>query len=185
MSYKCWQLCFFQLLSETGFYRATLYASSVYAMALCPSVCLSQVAVLLKQLKAGSHKRNYTITQDCSFCMIACVEHFTGYYKTDHQLRTVAGNNVHSQRLGSACKQTQNCKNRSAQQQILSVIDTLAYTVRSRVYETVRYPSVCLSHLPRSGFAAVGPAGRRYRSIAARPAPQQRGVAARRSSKCG
>ena len=41
--------------------------------------------------------------------------------------------------------------------------------------------SVCLSHLSTaaaecSGFAAVGPAGRRYRSIAARPAPQQHGA---------
>jgi len=42
-------------------------------------------------------------------------------------------------------------------------------------------PSVCLSHSPAAtafnGFAAVGPADRRYWSIAARPAPQQHGAA--------
>jgi len=32
------------------------------------------------------------------------------------------------------------------------------------------------------GFAAEGPTDRRYRSIAARPAPQQHGAAARRSA---
>ena len=32
------------------------------------------------------------------------------------------------------------------------------------------------------GFAAVGEAGRKYRSIAARPAPQQHGAAARRAA---
>ena len=46
--------------------------------------------------------------------------------------------------------------------------------MRSRVYVTVRCPSDCLSHplaaATCDGFAAVGPAGRRYRSIAARPA---------------
>ena len=39
-----------------------------------------------------------------------------------------------------------------------------------------------LSQLPAAaacgGFAAVGPAGKRYRSTAARPAPQQHGAAA-------
>ena len=43
-------------------------------------------------------------------------------------------------------------------------------------------PSVCLFHSPAAaacgGFAAVRPAGRRYRSIAVRPAPQQHGAAA-------
>ena len=42
--------------------------------------------------------------------------------------------------------------------------------------------SVCLSHSPAAaaygGFAAVGPADRKYRSIAARPAPQQHGATA-------
>jgi len=42
--------------------------------------------------------------------------------------------------------------------------------------------SACLSHSPTTaacgGFAAVGPAGRRYQSIAAWPAPQQHGAAA-------
>ena len=32
------------------------------------------------------------------------------------------------------------------------------------------------------GFAAVGAAGKRYRSIASRPAPQQHGAAARRAA---
>ena len=55
-----------------------------------------------------------------------------------------------------------------------------------QAYVTVRCPSVCLSHSPVvascGGFAAVGPAGRRYRSIAARPALQQYGSAARRAA---
>jgi len=61
------------------------------------------------------------------------------------------------------------------------VIDTArivlrSIVLRSRVYETVRClsvsPSVSLSHSPASaacgGFAAVGQAGRRYRSITCR-----------------
>ena len=48
-------------------------------------------------------------------------------------------------------------------------------------------PSVCPSRSPTAaacgGFAAVGPAGRRYRSIAARPAP--RGCSTARSYTCG
>jgi len=44
-------------------------------------------------------------------------------------------------------------------------------------------PSVCPFHLSTAatacgGFAAVGPAGRRYRSIPARPAPSSNGAAA-------
>ena len=62
----------------------------------------------------------------------------------------------------------------------------LWHSMRSRVCVTVRCPSVCLSHslaaAACAGFAAVGPAGRRYRSIAARPAPQQHGAAARRAA---
>ena len=46
-----------------------------------------------------------------------------------------------------------------------------ARSMRSRVYVAVRCPSVRLSHSPAAtafcGFAAAGPAGRRYRSIAA------------------
>jgi len=51
--------------------------------------------------------------------------------------------------------------------------------MRCRVYENVGRPSVCLcvrqSRRPASarrcgGFAVAGPAGRKYRSIAARPA---------------
>ena len=61
------------------------------------------------------------------------------------------------------------------------------HSMRSRIYETVRCPSVCLSHSPAAAAcgksAAVGPAGRRYRSIAVRPAPQpQHGAAARRAA---
>jgi len=52
------------------------------------------------------------------------------------------------------------------------------HVMLSKVYVTVRYLSFCLSYSPAAaasgGFAAVGPAGRTYRSIAARPAPQQR-----------
>jgi len=60
----------------------------------------------------------------------------------------------------------------------------VAHTAR-RVYVTLRCPSVCLFHLSTSaaasgGFAAVGPACGRYRSIAARPAHSSTAV----SSKC-
>ena len=52
--------------------------------------------------------------------------------------------------------------------------------------ETVRCPSVCLSHSPAAAaydeFAAVGPAGRRYQLIAASPAPQQHGAAAQHAA---
>ena len=60
------------------------------------------------------------------------------------------------------------------------------HSMWSRVYVTVRCLSVCLSHSPAAAtcgeFAAVGPAWKRYRSIAARPAPQQHAFAARRSA---
>ena len=39
------------------------YASAVLVMALCPSVCPSQVGVLLKRLNVGSHKQHRTIVQ--------------------------------------------------------------------------------------------------------------------------
>ena len=56
--------------------------------------------------------------------------------------------------------------------------------------DTIRCASICpsvrLSRSPAAaacgGFAALGPAGRRYRSIAERPAPQQHGAAARRAA---
>jgi len=55
-------------------------------------------------------------------------------------------------------------------------------SMRSRVYVTVRCPSVCLFQSSAAaacgGFAAVGPAGRRYRWIA----PQQNGAAARHAA---
>jgi len=48
-------------------FTARCYASVVLAMALClsvrPSVCLSQVGVLLKRLNVGSNKQNHTIAQ--------------------------------------------------------------------------------------------------------------------------
>ena len=45
-------------------FTARCYASAVLAMALCLSVCLSQVGVLLKQLNIGSHKQHHhTIAQ--------------------------------------------------------------------------------------------------------------------------
>jgi len=65
------------------------------------------------------------------------------------------------------------------------------HSIRIRVYETIRYLSIFSSvrlsvRSPAAaacgGFAAVGPAGSRYRSIAARSAPQQHGAAARRTA---
>jgi len=48
-------------------FTARCYASAVLARALClsvrPSVCLSQVGVLLKRLNVGSHKQHHTISQ--------------------------------------------------------------------------------------------------------------------------
>ena len=44
-------------------FTARCYASAVLAMALCPSVCPSQVGVLLKRLNVGSHKQHHTIAQ--------------------------------------------------------------------------------------------------------------------------
>ena len=59
--------------------------------------------------------------------------------------------------------------------------------MRSRIYETVRCPSVCLSYFSAASaggrFAAVGLAGRKYRSIVARSAPQQQGAAERRAAE--
>jgi len=45
------------------FFTAQCYASVVLAMALCLSVRLSQVSVLVKQLNVGSHKQHHTIAQ--------------------------------------------------------------------------------------------------------------------------
>ena len=53
-------------------FTARRYASSVYAMvvcvsdvrpSVCPSVCLSQVGVLLKWLNIGTRKQHHTIAQ--------------------------------------------------------------------------------------------------------------------------
>ena len=61
----------------------------------------------------------------------------------------------------------------------LVVIDR-ARMLCGRVYVTLRCPFVCRFHSSAAaacgGFAAVGPAVRTYRSIAARPAPQQHGA---------
>jgi len=47
------------------FYRATLYASAVYAVTVCPSVrlyvCLSQAGIVPKHQNAGSRKERHTI----------------------------------------------------------------------------------------------------------------------------
>ena len=48
-------------------FTARCYASAVLAMALCPSVCPSQVGVLLKRLNVGSHKQDHTIAQGLQF----------------------------------------------------------------------------------------------------------------------
>jgi len=40
--------------NKAGRFTTRRYASVVYAMALCLSVCLSQVGVLLKRLEVGS-----------------------------------------------------------------------------------------------------------------------------------
>jgi len=47
---------------DDDFY-AWCYASAVLAMALCPSVCPSQVGVLLKRLNVGLHRQHHTIAQ--------------------------------------------------------------------------------------------------------------------------
>ena len=52
------------LLHEAvNIFTARCYASAVLAMALCPSVCPSQVGVLLKRLNIGLHKQHHTIAQ--------------------------------------------------------------------------------------------------------------------------
>ena len=48
-------------------YRAMLCIRGTIATALCPSVCLSQVGVLLKRLNIGSHKQHHTIVHGVWF----------------------------------------------------------------------------------------------------------------------
>jgi len=48
-------------------FTAHCYASAVLAMGLCPSVCLSQVGVLLKRLNVRSQKQHNTIAQGLQF----------------------------------------------------------------------------------------------------------------------
>jgi len=43
--------------------RCYAYAVSLYAFVVCPSLCPSQVGVLLKRLKVGSHIQHHTIAQ--------------------------------------------------------------------------------------------------------------------------
>ena len=54
-----------------AFFAVQSYASVVYAMALCLSVCLclcpSQVGVLLKRLNIGSNKQHHSMAWDSSF----------------------------------------------------------------------------------------------------------------------
>jgi len=59
-------VCFLNQLTFDLDFTAQRYASAVYAMALCLSVCfcvLSLVGVLLKWLNIGSQKQNHTIAQ--------------------------------------------------------------------------------------------------------------------------
>ena len=68
------------------------------------------------------------------------------------------------------------------------IIDTPARSMQSRVYVTIGCPSTCLSLSSAEARSSVrrvcccGSAGRRYRSIASRPEPQQHRAAARRSA---
>ena len=50
-------------------------------------------------------------------------------------------------------------------------------SMQNRICVAVGCPSVCLLSVPCGGFADVGPACRRYRSIAARPPPSSKGAA--------
>ena len=52
-----------------GFYRAMLciHGTSHGPVSVCPSVCPSQVGVLLKQLNVGSQKQHHTIAQGLYF----------------------------------------------------------------------------------------------------------------------
>jgi len=45
------------------FFTARRYASAVYAMALCLSVSLSKVGVILKRLNIGSRKQHDSIAE--------------------------------------------------------------------------------------------------------------------------
>jgi len=60
---------------------ARCYASAVLAIGLCPSVCLSQVSVLLKRLNTGSHKQHHTM--DSSFL----VPKISAKFDRGHHLR--------------------------------------------------------------------------------------------------
>jgi len=51
------------------FLPAQCYASMVLAIIMCPTVCRTQVGVLLRRLNLGSHKQCHTIARDTSFPM--------------------------------------------------------------------------------------------------------------------
>ena len=51
---------------SNSFYRTTLCIRGI-AMTLCPSVCPSQVGVLLKRLNVESHKQYHTVAQGLLF----------------------------------------------------------------------------------------------------------------------
>jgi len=55
------------IFGDARIFTARCYASAVLAMALCLSVCPSQVGVLLKRLNVGSHKQHQTIVQGLYF----------------------------------------------------------------------------------------------------------------------
>ena len=59
--------CALHQLPSRPVFTVRCYASAVLAMALCPSVCPSQVGVLLKWLNVGSHKQQHTIAQGLKF----------------------------------------------------------------------------------------------------------------------
>ena len=52
-------------------------------LSVCPSVCLSQVGVLLKRLNVGSQKGHHTIAQDSSFLTLK----ISAKFDRDHLLR--------------------------------------------------------------------------------------------------
>ena len=46
-----------------NFFTVQYHASTIYAVVVCLSVCLSQVDVLVKQLNVGSRKQRHTVAQ--------------------------------------------------------------------------------------------------------------------------
>ena len=52
---------FHLLCSRWFYYRATAMLSAVYAIVVCPCVCLSHSGIVSKRLNIGSHKQRRTI----------------------------------------------------------------------------------------------------------------------------